>query len=128
MKPSHPQPGRWAGLQAATLQVLLTPSLSKSVGRAGSFTSGFFKDASGSEQGVPFQGGLEGLWGGHIVAPWVWTEEGVSGDGSWRVCGLGPCEVVSTQNSSGQSACTDAQNAPQGLQSTGGGAKQGPES
>ena len=54
-----PRPARRAGLQAATHQLLAPPPY-RSARRAGSRTSGFCEDASGSEQIALSQGGLEG--------------------------------------------------------------------
>lgn len=78
--------------------VPLAPPPSKSAGRTGFFMSGFSEVASGSGQGVPFQGGLEGAFMGlgalgGIAAPWVWMEEGVTREGDWRVGRLCPCEI-----------------------------------
>lgn len=108
--------------------VPLAPPPSKSAGRTGFFMSGFSEVASGSGQGVPFQGGLEGAFMGlgalgGIAAPWVWMEEGVTREGDWRVGRLCPCEIMPPPNFSGQPGCTDPGMLLRRPQSTGEGAK-----
>lgn len=105
--------------------VPLAPPPSKSAGRTGFFMSGFSEVASGSGQGVPFQGGLEGAFMGlgalgGIAAPWVWMEEGVTREGDWRVGRLCPCEICPPPRTSQDSLdaqtleCSSGGPSPQG--------------